>query len=251
MVTLANLRRLYGDVVHRASLSRDLLVPLAGQLSGDPASLHRRCVLGQYLGFFRRPDDVRADLAPFGAIEAVAVCELLDNAVIVFREPASVAVALRRQEETPEGIYNAVPPLDFALPLRFIQPKRIEVAVYPPPVSTPEGTDATSGDEASTQGTAEPRTGATSTEATVVELVESRPVIVFLNSPDQGPMTPLRPPPGTTRFAPSLRSRFHGPTMGADGHLWMDGLIFTYYEKGMRFDRASIRVVQVAPPDYY
>ncbi|RLM84471.1 hypothetical protein C2845_PM04G28680 [Panicum miliaceum] len=76
MVTLTNLGRLYGDVVERATLSRDLLAPTAARLPEDPSGLHSRCVLAQCIGFFRRPDDVRADLAPLGDVEAVAVCGL-------------------------------------------------------------------------------------------------------------------------------------------------------------------------------
>lgn len=134
MVTLANLRSMCGHIVERATLARDLLAPAASRLSGDdPAGggggLHSRCVLAQRLGwsFFPQTDDVRADLEPFGAIEAIALCETAAAAVVVFRDEASVAVTLRRQEETSAGLYSAVPPPYLALPLRFIRPDRIQV----------------------------------------------------------------------------------------------------------------------------
>uniref|UniRef100_K4A1Z0 Uncharacterized protein n=1 Tax=Setaria italica TaxID=4555 RepID=K4A1Z0_SETIT len=101
-VTLANLRQLYGDVVETATIARSLLAPVASQLSGDPSGLHSRCVLGYCLGFFREPGDVHADAA-------VAVCDLMQKAVVVFRDEASVAVALRRQAETSAGLFRPRP----------------------------------------------------------------------------------------------------------------------------------------------
>lgn len=105
MVTLGNLRLLYGDVVETATIVRSLLAPVATQLSGHPSDLHRRCVLGYGLACFRKPgeaahdpslaklgafdaDDVHADLAPFGAIEAVAVCAPMFYAApaVVFKD---------------------------------------------------------------------------------------------------------------------------------------------------------------------
>ncbi|OEL35904.1 hypothetical protein BAE44_0003077 [Dichanthelium oligosanthes] len=145
MVTLANLGRLYGNVVERATLSRDLLAPVSAQLSGGPSDLHRRCVLAQCLGFFRQPDDVRADLAPFGDVEAVAVCRILHNAVIVFRTASGAATALQRQAETPIGLFSPVPPLHYSFPSCFIQPGLIQVALCPPP------TVPTSSGEANTE----------------------------------------------------------------------------------------------------
>uniref|UniRef100_A0A804RN87 Uncharacterized protein n=1 Tax=Zea mays TaxID=4577 RepID=A0A804RN87_MAIZE len=108
MVTLENLRRIYGHVVERATLARDLLAPAAGQLSGN---LHSRCILAQQLdlSFPEKDDDLRADLEKFGAIEAIALCRHLFMAVIVFRDEASVPVAFRRQEEISSGLYSAVP----------------------------------------------------------------------------------------------------------------------------------------------
>jgi len=143
MVTLGNLRLLYGDVVETATIVRSLLAPVASQLSGQ-SDLHRRCVLGYALGCFRKPgelhsdpatfgafeaDNVLADLAPFGAIEAVAVCAPLFYAVVVFKDESSVAVALRRQAETSTGLYSAVPPLDKALPLRCMPLDMIKVSI--------------------------------------------------------------------------------------------------------------------------
>ncbi|KAL6841725.1 hypothetical protein ACP4OV_028237 [Aristida adscensionis] len=239
MVTLANLRRLYGDVVERATLARDLLAPAAGRLpAGDPAGLRRRCVLGQRLGMLRRPDDVRADLAPFGDVEAVAVCDVARNAVIVFRAEASVAVALRRQEETRIGLFSAVPPPGLALPRRFIKSDLVEVSFYPPTPSTPGATSPTSGED-TMQQTAEPRTETDREAMAELWMVESRPSFLFLNSPDEAPMAPIVS--GTTQFSPSRRSLLHGPMLGADGHLWMDGVNFTYHERAMQIDDACIR----------
>jgi hypothetical protein len=129
MVTLANLNPLHGDVVERATLSRDLLAPLAAQLSGGPAVLARRCVLARCIGFFRRPDDMRAGLAAFGDIEAVAVCRILHVAVVVFRTDAGATDVLRNQAlaETRIGLCSSVPPLYLSFPSCLIKPGLIEV----------------------------------------------------------------------------------------------------------------------------
>jgi hypothetical protein len=131
MVTLENLRRMCGHVVERATLARDLLAPAGSQLSGDPASFHSRCILAQRLDLFfpEKDDDLRADLAQFGAIEAIALCRHLDMAVIVFRDEASVPIAFWRQEEASHGVYSAVPPPHLALPTSFIHPSSIKVLV--------------------------------------------------------------------------------------------------------------------------
>ncbi|KAF8668824.1 hypothetical protein HU200_052024 [Digitaria exilis] len=144
MVTLANLRQLYGDVVETATIVRSLLAPVASQLSGDPSDLHRRCVFGYCLGFFPEPDDVHADVAPFGAVEAVAVCALMHNAAIVFRDESSVAVALRRQAETSEGLFSPVLPLHNALPLRCMPPDLVKAYPGEPCVNAPSGAPGTS-----------------------------------------------------------------------------------------------------------
>jgi hypothetical protein len=68
----------------------------------------------------------------------------------------------------------------------------------------------------------------------------------------QNPLTERHPAaPGTTRFLPSRKSQIHGPTLGADGHLWMDGCNVTQYDRGMHIEEASIRVVPVPPPVHY
>lgn len=121
--------------------------------------------------------------------------------------------------------------------------------MYPPTASTTEESVSVSA-EASTKPTrTEPSTGtgpttdhatgiaATNTKPTPLWM-ESRPAIVFQNSPSEGP--------GTTWFVPSRKSLIHGPTQGADGHLWMDGSNVTCYEKkGVEIRQVSIRVAQV------
>ncbi|GJN33181.1 hypothetical protein PR202_gb21749 [Eleusine coracana subsp. coracana] len=115
---MIELRQKYGDVVDMATMARLLLDPVARKLSGDPSELHRRCVLGRYLEFFSHPEGVRDDLAPFGHIEAVAVFDLVNMAVVVFWDESSAAAALQRQAKTPSpGWFAAIPPLDAALPL--------------------------------------------------------------------------------------------------------------------------------------
>ncbi|PUZ73042.1 hypothetical protein GQ55_2G443000 [Panicum hallii var. hallii] len=193
MVTLTNLGRLYGDVVERATLSRDLLAPTAARLPGDPSGLHSRCVLAQCIGFFRRPDDVRADLAPLGDVEAVAVC----------------------------GPRPAPPPRSRDRPRRGSG----STPLYPPSVPA-------SG-EASTEDRPAPNMEAAGAPQAAVE---SRPAIVFLYTlPNERPRTSIRGPPG----AEARRGRF------------TSGYKLTYYEKGMQIDRASTRVIQVAPQTYY
>lgn len=130
MVSLSNLRELYGEVVETATIARDLLAPVArSRLSGDPRNLHRRCVLGWYMDWPCKPGRVHADLARFGAIEAVAACRVAFMAVIVFWDEASAAAALGRQAEARHGWYTAVPPLDKALPVCFFPPSEIDIKV--------------------------------------------------------------------------------------------------------------------------
>ncbi|CAN6226199.1 unnamed protein product [Urochloa humidicola] len=207
------------DVVERATLSRDLLAPMAAELSGgQDFGLGCRCVLVRNLGFFRRPCHVRAAMAVFGDVEAVAVCRDMHNAVVVFRDEASVAVALRSQYSTPTragqfGLYSTVPPLYLGFPSCFIQPGLVEFSVYPPSAPTSrEGSTSTTA--------AEPRERSWS-------------------------WTWALGPPGTAEFVPFLSSKLQGPRLGEDGHLWVDGFKFTYYENGMQIDNASTRVVQV------
>ncbi|XP_035819561.1 uncharacterized protein [Zea mays] len=207
MVTLENLRRIYGHVVERATLARDLLAPAAGQLSGN---LHSRCILAQQLdlSFPEKDDDLRADLEKFGAIEAIALCRHLFMAVIVFRDEASVPVAFRRQEEISSGLYSAVPPPHLALSTSFIHPNSIKVNLYS------NTSTASSGDSTAKHST-EPTTteAATSIGQSMMPLwMESRPATVFQNYLGDG-----------SRFVPSRRSQIYGPTLGADGRLWMEG----------------------------
>ncbi|CAL5084193.1 unnamed protein product [Urochloa decumbens] len=210
------------DVVEKATLSRDLLAPVMTQLSTDSPGLACRCVLVRQLGFFRRPCHLRAAMAPFGDVEAVAVCRDMHNGVVVFKDPAGAAAALGMQyTKTPHaglGLYSTVPPLYLGFPSCFIQPGLVEYcsnhramqidqfSLYPP---TPTPSEPTSG-EASTMA-----------------------------------VDPREKPPGTTEFVPFLESKLQGPRLGEDGHLWVDGFKFTYYEKGMQIDNASTRVVQV------
>lgn len=130
MLTLRNLRRVYGHVVERATLARDLLAPAASQLPGDLAGLHSRCILASHLDLFpERDDEVRADLEQFGAIEAIAFCRYLGMALIIFRDEASVPILYWRQEEASEGVFCAVPPPHLALSRSFIHPGAIKVRV--------------------------------------------------------------------------------------------------------------------------
>ncbi len=54
-----------------------------------------------------------------------------------------------------------------------------------------------------------------------------------------------------TSFTLSTVSELYGPRLGADGHLWMDGASFTSYLKGAEINKVSVRVVQLAPPNYW
>lgn len=119
-----------------------------------------------------------------------------------------------------------------------------QVAVYPP-----SSVPTTSGD-ASTTAAAAPVPSVDATAAGAWMLA-SRPGIVFENTPNERPRNSARGPPGTTEFIPFLEFKVNGPRLGADGHLWMDGMKCTYFEKGMRIDHASIRVVQSGPPNHY
>ncbi|RLN33724.1 hypothetical protein C2845_PM03G13560 [Panicum miliaceum] len=133
MVTLANLDRLYGDVVERATLSRDLLAPAAARLPGDPSGLHCRCVLAQCIGFFRRPDDVRADLAPLGDVEAVAVCRLLHGCTPRWSSSGPRPAPPPRSRGRPRRGTGSTPqsrPSTSASPHVSSNPDLIEVALY-------------------------------------------------------------------------------------------------------------------------
>jgi hypothetical protein len=131
-----------------------------------------------------------------------------------------------------------------------------QVAVYPP-----SSMPTTSGDASTTAAAAPDPTvdataaaeGARMDDAATAGawMLASRPGIVFENTPNERPRNSARGPPGTTEFIPFLEFKVNGPRLGADGHLWMDGMKCTYYEKGMRIGRASIRVVQSGPPNHY
>uniref|UniRef100_A0A0E0CS50 Uncharacterized protein n=1 Tax=Oryza meridionalis TaxID=40149 RepID=A0A0E0CS50_9ORYZ len=54
-----------------------------------------------------------------------------------------------------------------------------------------------------------------------------------------------------TEFVLSTKSTLYGPRLGTDGHLWMDGGTITRYIGRTEIDRASVRVVQLSPPNYW
>ncbi|TVU23134.1 hypothetical protein EJB05_11076, partial [Eragrostis curvula] len=226
MVNPFEIRRLYGDVVETATIVRCLLEPVATQLSGDPSTVHRRCVFGRC--FDRLPDAVRDDLAPFGSVEAVALGPLAG--VVVFREEASVEVALRRRGETRAGWITAVPALDAALPIRYFPQTTacsIKAELYPPSPA----------DAARTQVPPRPL----------------RPLFTLLNSPHEAwPDSEGEKPAGTTWFVPSRNATVHGPVRGVDGHLWMDGHNLIYDDNDIvREDPSWIRVAPLDPPGTY
>ncbi|KAF0933521.1 hypothetical protein E2562_018603 [Oryza meyeriana var. granulata] len=261
MVSLGNLRAMCGEFVERATLARDLLAPIASQLSGYPYS---RCVMTQDLScILPKLDDLRADMAAFGAIEAIALCVNLGDGVVVFRDEASVAIAVHGQGETSDGTYYAVPPPYLALPICFIEPRIIEVALYP---STPSSTAGVTGPTyvGEAQATAGLGTRATMVEpnsnigASMPLWMRSRHVVVNLsvnlNLNYCHPHGDRGGPPDTiisTALVLSTKSELNGPRLGADGHLWMDGVHCTHYAMGMEINQVSIKVVQLAPPNYW
>ncbi|TVU23133.1 hypothetical protein EJB05_11077, partial [Eragrostis curvula] len=230
MVSPFEIRHLYGDVVETATIVRCLLEPVAAQLSGDPSTVHRRCVFGRCLD--RLPDAVRDDLAPFGSVEAVALGPLFEG-VVVFRDEASVAVALRRRGETRAGWFTAVPALDAALPIRYFPQTtacRIHAALYPPSPA----------DAARTQVPPRPL----------------KPLFTLWNSPHEhdgpDPFGPKKRDAGTTRFVPSRNATVFGPLRGVDGHLWMDGHNLIYCDNDVvREDPSWIRVAPLEPTETY
>ncbi|CAL5051577.1 unnamed protein product [Urochloa decumbens] len=98
---VAQMRRAIGDDGANVTLARNLLAPVATHLSfasGGGGDLHRRCVLFDCAPPRARVDDVCDAFAPTpggGAIEAVAVCEHMAAAVVVFTTPAGAESALR------------------------------------------------------------------------------------------------------------------------------------------------------------
>jgi hypothetical protein len=72
-----------------------------------------------------------------------------------------------------------------------------------------------------------------------------RPLFWFRNSPHEQAMAPPQRGPGTTWFTQSRGSRAHAPVVGADGHLWMEGINVQLRDEvplGFWIDPTSIRV---------
>uniref|UniRef100_J3M2W0 Uncharacterized protein n=1 Tax=Oryza brachyantha TaxID=4533 RepID=J3M2W0_ORYBR len=99
----------------KVTLARDLLAPfIAATATGryrHDDGLHCRCVLLRDLDQSTKIDDLSAHVAAATgeAIEAVALCNLWQCAVVVFRKEASVAIAVKttttlgRCNEPPAG----------------------------------------------------------------------------------------------------------------------------------------------------
>ncbi|XP_015691874.1 uncharacterized protein LOC107304065 [Oryza brachyantha] len=123
----------------KVTLARDLLAPfIAATATGryrHDDGLHCRCVLLRDLDQSTKIDDLSAHVAAATgeAIEAVALCNLWQCAVVVFRKEASVAIAVKTT--TTLGRCNEVGPL-YNATIRSIRPQLVEVVIYP---STPSG----------------------------------------------------------------------------------------------------------------
>ncbi|CAN6164757.1 unnamed protein product [Urochloa humidicola] len=99
---VAQMRRAIGDEGANVTLARNLLAPVTPRLSSSGGcgggDLHRRCVVFDCATTRARVDDVCAALArattPGGGIEAIALCEHMAAAVVVFTTPAGAESAL-------------------------------------------------------------------------------------------------------------------------------------------------------------
>ncbi|RLN13573.1 hypothetical protein C2845_PM09G06140 [Panicum miliaceum] len=120
---VAQMRRVLGEEGANVTLARNLLAPVASRLSaggGGAHDLHRRCVL-----FDCAPQRVRAALAPSGgAIEAVALCEHMAAAVVVFTTSAGTQSALRGPAR---GSCHEVPPLELGAEMPVIRPTDVKI----------------------------------------------------------------------------------------------------------------------------
>ncbi|RLM55781.1 hypothetical protein C2845_PM10G05360 [Panicum miliaceum] len=127
---VAQMRRVLGEEGANVTLARNLLAPVATQLSGGGApDLHRRCVLFDCAPPRARVEDVRAVLAPSsGAIEAVALCEHMAAAVVVFTTAAGAESALRGPAR---GSCHKVPPLELGAEMPVIRPTDVKVMIDP------------------------------------------------------------------------------------------------------------------------
>ncbi|CAN6178945.1 unnamed protein product [Urochloa humidicola] len=103
---VAQMRRAIGDEGANVTLARNLLAPVTPRLSSSGGcgggDLHRRCVVFDCATTRARVDDVCAALARAttpgggggGGIEAIALCEHMAAAVVVFTTPAGAESAL-------------------------------------------------------------------------------------------------------------------------------------------------------------
>ncbi|OEL30788.1 hypothetical protein BAE44_0008193 [Dichanthelium oligosanthes] len=128
---VAQMRRAIGEEGANVTLARNLLAPVASNLSaaagwGDAPDLHRRCVLFDCARSSSRArvDDVCAALAPSGAIEAVALCEHMAAAVVVFRTAAGAQSALRGPAR---GSCHEVLPLELGAEMPVIRPTDVKI----------------------------------------------------------------------------------------------------------------------------
>ncbi|KAL6606010.1 hypothetical protein ACP70R_041663 [Stipagrostis hirtigluma subsp. patula] len=237
---LVVMRRVIGDEAANATLARNVLAPVESRLSGggDTSALHRRCVLFECPPTRVRIEDVCAAMAPFGDIEAVALCGYMLAAVVVFRTEAAAASALAAPRQA-GGSCRAVPPLELGIDMvSLIGPTHVKVMSDSPIPAT--GTPAAGGGS-----TPEPSVAAPQLQTPREEL----PWIEFRDPSVEGHGPGIAGPRGSTKqFRPSADSLVRGPTRGADGSLWMHGDMITTDKQGIEYVPASIRVRRSNPP---